>query len=222
MRCLVFNGWAAGPEIWARCTFAYDRLFDYIEQLDGVPEKVMETLDETVLVGFSLGGSTALRLLLRFPEKVKGLVLISTTPCMMEQRRSQVEGQRSMVVWKGMSLHRRAALKYGTQLTYRDNPSPLYAEPNLDRGLDYLQNTDLRGALMAFRARTTSHEFSVSLFQSEHDGIVRSSNVDFLKGIFPQAEVMMVPGNEHTLPLQIPSLIDRAVSSVLEKAKYEI
>lgn len=217
MRCLVFNGWAVGPEVWARCTFAYDRLFDYVEQLDGVPEQVMETLDETVLVGFSLGGSTALRLLLRFPEKVKGLVLISTTPCMMEQRSPQVEGRRSGVVWKGMSLHRRAALKYGTQLTYRDNPSPLYAEPNLDRGLDYLQETDLREALMTFRTRTTSHEFPVFLFQSERDGIVRPPNVDFLKGVFPQAEVTMVPGNEHTLPPLIPERIDHAVAQMMEK-----
>ena len=60
MRCLVFNGWAAGPETWALCTFPHDWVFDYVEQLDGLPEQVMEESDEVVLVGFSMGGSTAL------------------------------------------------------------------------------------------------------------------------------------------------------------------
>ena len=84
MRCLVFNGWAAGPETWALCTFPHDWVFDYVEQLDGLPEKVMEESDEVVLVGFSMGGSTALRMFLQYPEKVKGLVLVSATPRMME------------------------------------------------------------------------------------------------------------------------------------------
>ena len=92
MKCLVFNGWAAGPETWSLCTFPHDWVFDYVEQLDGLPEKVMEDSDEVVLVGFSMGGSSALRMWLKHPEKVKGLVLISTTPCMMEERRSQGSG----------------------------------------------------------------------------------------------------------------------------------
>ena len=67
MRILVFNGWAAGPETWALCAFPHDWVFDYVEQLDGLPEKVMEESDEVVLVGFSMGGSTALRMFLKWP-----------------------------------------------------------------------------------------------------------------------------------------------------------
>ena len=92
MKVLVFNGWAAGPETWALCTFPHDWVFDYVEQLDGLPEKVMEESDEVVLVGFSMGGSTALGMWLEYPEKVKGLVLVSATPRMMEDEN-----------WKGMS-----------------------------------------------------------------------------------------------------------------------
>ena len=98
MKVLVFNGWAAGPEVWALCEFPHDWVFDYVEQLDGLPEKVMEESEEVVLVGFSMGGSTALRMLLKYPEKVKGLVLISTTPCMMEERRDQGSGIRDQGV----------------------------------------------------------------------------------------------------------------------------
>jgi len=227
MKCFVFNGWAAGPETWELCTFRHDYVFDYLEQLDGLPEKVMEETDEAVLVGFSMGGSTALRLLLKYPEKVKGLVLISATPRMMEERRSEVKGQRSEggcprseVEWAGMSLRRRAALKLGTQMAFRNDPSPLYEEHNLDRGLDYLRDIDLRADLRRWadgRRGTgdASEGLPVFIFQSERDGIVRPNNAAFLKGVFPQAKVTLVPGNEHVLPIAVPELIDEAVRQVL-------
>jgi len=214
MKTLVFNGWAAGPETWGLCTFPHDYVFDYIEQLDGLPEQVMEDSDAVVLVGFSMGGSMALRMLLKYPEKVKGLVLVSATPRMMEERRSEVGGQRSEVEWKGMSLRRRAALKLGTQLVFCNDPSPLYEEHNLDRGLDYLQNTDLRADLLALTPHL-SPLTPVHIFQSERDGIVRPHNAAFLKGVFPQAKVTLVPGNEHVLPITVPELVDEAVNELL-------
>ena len=217
MKVLVFNGWAAGPEVWALCEFPHDWVFDYVEQMDGLPEKVMEESEEVVLVGFSMGGSTALRMLLKYPEKVKGLVLISTTPCMMEERRDQGSGIRDQVLWRGMSERRLAALHLGTQMMFKDDPSPMYREDNMQRGLDYLRNTDLRAELMA-RGRETEDgrpEMPVWIFQSERDGIVRSSNAAFLKQVFPQAKVTMIPGHEHVLPIRVPELIDAAVCELL-------
>lgn len=208
MMVLVFNGWAAGPETWALCTFPHDWVFDYVEQLDGLPEKVMEESDEVVLVGFSMGGSSALRMWLKHPEKVKGLVLISATPRMMEDEN-----------WKGMSERRLAALRLGTKMMFRDDPSPMYDERNMERGLDYLKTTDLRLQLLSISESGESlkrRNFPVFVFQSEKDGIVRPSNAEFLKQVFPQAKMTMVPGNEHVLPITIPELIDKAVAEVLD------
>ena len=209
MKTLVFNGWAAGGETWALCTFPHDWVFDYVEQLDGLPETVMEESDEVVLVGFSMGGSTALRMYLKYPEKVKGMVLVSATPRMMEDEN-----------WKGMSERRLAALRLGTQMMFKDDPSPMYDEKDMERGLDYLRNTDLRDALLSFsrgRGRSPSAPFPVHIFQSERDGIVRPTNAAFLKEVFPQAKVTMVLGNEHVLPVTIPEQIDAAVREVLVK-----
>ena len=233
MKVLVFNGWAAGPEAWALCGFPHDWVFDYVEQLDGLPEKVMEESEEVVLVGFSMGGSTALRMFLKYPEKVKGLVLISTTPCMMEVKHRDTEAQRGngtlclgvsvlesggAVEWKGMSERRLAALRLGTQMMFKDDPSPMYREDNMQRGLDYLRNTDLRDSLMSFRrgrGRSPSAPLPVRIFQSERDGIVRVTNAAFLKQVFPQAKVTMVPGSEHVLPVTVPELIDEAVFEII-------
>ena len=207
MKCLVFNGWAAGPETWALCAFPHDWVFDYVEQLDGLPEKVMEESDEVVLVGFSMGGSTALRMWLKYPEKVKGMVLVSATPRMMEDED-----------WKGMSERRLAALRLGTKMMFRDDPSPMYDEKNIERGLDYLKSTDLRLRLLPISESGESmkrRNLPVWIFQSERDGIVRPSNAEFLKRVFPQAKVTMVPGNEHVLPIRGPELIDAAVFDII-------
>ena len=207
MKVLVFNGWAAGPETWELCEFPHDWVFDYVEQLDGLPEKVMEESDEVVLVGFSMGGSTALRMWLKYPEKVKGLVLISATPRMMEDEN-----------WKGMSERRLAALRLGTKMMFRDDPSPMYDETNMERGLDYLKTTDLRLQLLSISESGESvkrRNFPVFIFQSERDGIVRPSNAEFLKQVFPQAKVTMVPGNEHVLPIRVPERIDEAVFDII-------
>ena len=207
LKVLVFNGWAAGPETWELCAFPHDWVFDYVEQLDGLPEKVMEESDEVVLVGFSMGGSTALRMWLKWPEKVKGLVLVSTTPRMMEDEN-----------WKGMSERRLAALRLGTTMMFKDDPSPMYDERNMERGLDYLKATDLRLRLLSISESGESAKrwnFPVFIFQSERDGIVRPSNAEFLKRVFPQAKVTMVPGNEHVLPIKVPELIDAAVFDII-------
>ena len=212
MKVLVFNGWAAGPETWALCTFGHDWVFDYVEQLDGLPEKVIEEFDEVLLVGFSMGGSSALRMVLKYPEKVKGLVLVSATPCMMEKRE---EGNGGAAEWKGMSERRLAALRLGTQMMFEDDPSPMYDERNMERGLDYLKRTDLRQELLSAGETVQRWDFPVWIFQSERDGIVRPNNAAFLKRVFPQAKVTMVPGNEHVLPITVPELVDQAVAGCL-------
>ena len=173
----VLNGWAASPHAWDLCRFmrptgttviapsgingtgptgllpvdnraSLPRVFSYVEQLEGEPEKAMEGVERCVLVGWSMGGSSALRLAARWPEKIAGLVLIAATPRMMEEKETG---------WKGMSPRRLEALRYGLVMTRGEGffgvpegkPNPYLAdEPaNLERGLKYLLETDLRADL---------------------------------------------------------------------------
>ena len=253
----VLNGWAASPHAWDLCQFmrprgsaalptgttgvspveksaALPRLFSYVEQLDGEPEKTMEGAERVVLVGWSMGGSSALRLAARWPEKVAGLVLIAATPRMMEEKESG---------WKGMSPRRLEALRYGVMMTHgegffgvpegKPNPYCVDSDENLARGLKYLLETDVRPDLervfvgggeqglgqQAYDNKLCARPSPVvHIFQSESDGIVRASNADYLKRIFPQATVHVVPGTEHALPIFIPELIDEAVDSCLRLA----
>ena len=218
MEVLVLNGWAASPHAWELCSFARGaRLFSYVEQLDGVAAKAFAVATEPVsLVGWSMGGSTALALAASAPEKVAALVLVAATPRMMEDRESG---------WKGMSPRRLDALRRGLELTHgegffglpegRPNPYMMDEPENLERGLAYLRETDLRARLIAKFGASSAVRFPVFVFQSEHDGIVRATNAAFLKEVFPWASVEIVPGNEHALPVTIPDRIDAALSRQL-------
>ena len=208
----MFNGWAAGPEIWERSRFHCERMFSYVDQLDGLPESELSRRGGAVLVGFSMGGSTALRMLLDRPDRVCGLVLVSATPCMMERKD---EG------WRGISERRLAALRLGTVLAIEGDRSPIFDERQLDRGLEYLRTTDLRARLVEYSKRVAAGEtrrIPVSLFQSERDGIVRPANAEFLMSVFPHARLTMVPGGEHSLPAVVPDEIDKAVAECCEAA----
>ena len=212
----VLNGWAASPHAWDLCRFRRTRLFSYVDQLDGLPEKALAEVERCILVGWSMGGSSALRLAARWPKKVAGLVLVAATPRMMEEKETG---------WRGMSPRRLEALRYGLLMTRGEGffgvpegkPNPYLAdEPaNLERGLAYLLETDVRGAL----EQAVFGAPPVHVFQSEHDGIVRPENAAWLKTVFPQASVPMVPGTEHALPIFIPEKIDDAVDACLAVAQ---
>ena len=212
----VLNGWAASPHAWDLCRFRRTRLFSYVDQLDGLPEKALAEVERCILVGWSMGGSSALRLAARWPKKVAGLVLVAATPRMMEEKETG---------WRGMSPRRLEALRYGLLMTRGEGffgvpegkPNPYLAdEPaNLERGLAYLLETDVRGAL----EQAVFGAPPVHVFQSEHDGIVRPENAAWLKTVFPQAAVTMVPGTEHALPIFIPEKIDDAVDACLAVAQ---
>lgn len=212
METIVLNGWAASESAWELCRFPRARVFGYLEELDGLPERHILASDGCVLVGWSMGGSFALSMAARHPEKVKGLVLLAATPRMMRD-----DG------WAGMSPRRLAALETGLTLTrgegffglpegwpcvYRmDTPE------NLHRGIEYLEKTDLRADLEKLAA-SGRFNADVAVFHSEKDGIVRPENAAYLKKIFPAARVEIVPGAEHALPVVIHEKIDAAVGNI--------
>ena len=204
MKVFVLNGWVASPDAWRFCMFPRDRIFDYVESLDGLAREAFLAEEKSVLVGWSMGGSIALALAAEAPRKVAGLVLVSATPRMMAAKG-----------WAGMSPGRLKALEYGSVRGLgSEGPYVKDTPERMKRGLDYLEKTDLRVDLIDLMAKGP-HGFPVYIFQSERDAITRSSNADFLKAVFPDAFCEIVPGTEHALPVAIPERIDAAVAGCL-------
>lgn len=224
---LILNGWAASPQAWDLCEFKARvgdcRLFSYTDQLDGLPERCFESpgarprARDLIVVGWSMGGSSALRLACRYPDRIAGLVLLAATPRMMQDEATG---------WRGMNARRLEALRKGLEMTHgegffgvpegKPNPYMIDAPENLERGLRYLLETDIREDLE--RTFPAQARFPVFVFQSERDGIVRPENAAYLKTVFPHARVKMIPGAEHALPILIPKEIDDAVDACLAVA----
>lgn len=215
MTTLVLNGWAASERAWDLCAFRRERILSYAEQLDGLADRALDAAEDgAVLVGWSMGGSTALRLAASRPNRIRGLVLVAATPRMMA-----AEG------WRGMTPRRLDALYRGLELTCGEgflgrpegvpNPYLMDDETNLRRGLDYLFATDLRTDLERVFGGGRPVPFPVAIFQSRRDGIVPCDHAAYLSRLFPQAEVTFVDGGEHALPVTIPAAIDAAVTRML-------
>lgn len=213
---LVLNGWAASPQAWDLCTFPRTALFSYTDQLAGRPEEWFARGERAVLVGWSMGGSSALRLALRYPRQIAGLVLLAATPRMMEDKSTG---------WRGLSPRRLEALHYSIKLTHgegffgvpagKPNPYQMDTDDHLAAGIRYLLETDLRADLeTVFAPHSGAPAFPVRIFHSEHDGVVRPENAAYLARIFPQAELAYVPGTEHALPIFIPEAIDASVAAM--------
>ncbi len=215
-KVIVLNGWAASPHAWDLCTFPREAVFSYTSQLAGEVDRFIDAapVDERfTLVGWSMGGASALRLACRQPERIAKLVLIAATPRMMEDKANG---------WRGLSLRRLEALHQSIRLTRgagffglpsgKPNPFMVDCEENLMRGIEFLRSTDLRAELeKIFAPAECPWRFPVHIFHSERDGVVRPENASYLKRIFPQARLVMVPGTEHALPVFIPELIDEVV-----------
>ena len=219
---MVLNGWAASPHAWDLCAFMRQPapdgrlpvLYSYTDQLDGLPGRAFDAGGRFVVVGWSMGGSSALRLACRYLGQIAGLLLVAATPRMMEERASG---------WKGMSPLRLEALRRGLELTHGQgffgvpegmpNPYMEDSSENLERGLRYLRETDLRAELE--RVFGGGCDFPVRIFQSERDGIVGSANAAYLRRLFPHAVVDLVQGSEHALPIRVPERISEAVKVIL-------
>lgn len=205
----VLNGWAACESAWDLCKFPRDRIFSYIEELDGAAESAVESSAGAVLVGWSMGATMALSIAARHPGRIRGLVLLAATPRMMKD-----EG------WAGMSQRRLDALLAGLRLTRaqgfygpqegRPNPYMMDSDENLQRGIGFLRTVDIRKDVEAL-AESGALECPVYIFQSERDGIVSRENALYLHGIFKGSSMVLIPGTEHALPVSIPEKIDEAV-----------
>ena len=204
---IVLNGWAARAEAWDACGFERERIFSYIETLDGrAEEAVAHAPDGVILVGWSMGGSAALELAAKFPNRIRGLILLAATARMMVDED-----------WEGMTPLRCKALKRALLEGEALEPNPYFIDEdvNLERGLDYLRTVDVRAALLS-RAAEGVFKFPVFIFQGERDAVTRPSNVEFLQTIFPRAKVTRLEECTHALPVEIPGAIDEAVRDVVK------
>jgi pimeloyl-[acyl-carrier protein] methyl ester esterase len=183
-RDMVFlHGWGTHPVIWEplQAFFPGSRALplpgyagsEAALGFDEMADRLAAELDEnTVLVGWSLGGQLAARMALNYPEKISRLVLIATTPCFVnredwphgiaaevfEQFALSLAEDYAGTIRRFLSLQAQGSDDVRAVLAMLrrkllEQPRP--AEGALEAGLAILQNADLRSDMKRLQVPLT-------------------------------------------------------------------
>ena len=156
-----------------------------------------------IFIGWSLGGMLAIQLAHRYPEKLAGLVLVSSTPCFrvktdwtqgcsdkqfhtfeqaLEDDTSKLLGQYFMLMLHGDALPRRRFNAIAKAVADRQHPP---APKSLRSGLELLGALDLRHQLATVSLPTL-------VMHGAHDAITPPGAGRYLAGHIPGAELCIM------------------------------
>lgn len=241
---VLLHGWAMHSGIWSSVR---NRLAQYFRlhlvdlpghglsptpwintpgTLMNMSEMVMESLPEnSIICGWSLGGQVAMELALDKPERVKKLVLVSTTPSFV-QRKDWVWAMEAATLKLFMrnlkrdyvsTLNRFLTLQVSgginTLVLLRQLRNSVFREGKLDEvglqtGMQILLTTDIR-------ERIKSINQPVILLHGENDVIAHPNAARWLHVNLQNSELVMLPHCGHTPFL---SHTDQFIANIFQAA----
>jgi 2-succinyl-6-hydroxy-2,4-cyclohexadiene-1-carboxylate synthase len=170
------------------------------------------------LAGYSMGGRLALHVALAHPERVSRLVLVSTTAGIEDpdERARRRAADEDLATWMETRLMTEVADRWGAQPLFAGQAPEVAAAARADR----LDNDPrhLAAALRGFGTgtmppvwhRLCELEMDVAVLAGERDAkfvaLARR-----LTAALPRAELEIVPGAGHALPLEAPAAVAAAI-----------
>lgn len=228
---VLLHGWAMHSKIWhnVRNQLAARYRLHLIDlpghgysppckpsTLQRMVDKVSEILPESCIVcGWSLGGQIAIELALQYPERIKKLVLIATTPCFAKRPDWQWGMETTTLQLFRKNLEQNYAATINRFLTLQlsgDNECKSvlaqlrknffqYGQPDIDMlqaGLKILLTSDLR-------EKMTRIKQSVLLLHGENDVITPVSAAKWMHQQLQHSKLALFPGCGHAPFLSNPS-----------------
>jgi pimeloyl-ACP methyl ester carboxylesterase len=168
--------------------------------------------------GISMGGMVAQELALRFPERVRGLVLGGTTPGGPRAFRPTMAELAAL-----LAGHRRSGLAAALF-------APAFRREHPERVRELLRGFARHPApphgVVAHWWATVYHDTTARLgriqaptlvLHGELDALAPAGNARLLAARIPDAELVLVPGAGHAYPLERPELSFRLLADWLER-----
>lgn len=227
---VLLHGWAMHSGIWSGVQEQLSQQFRlHLIDLPGhglspasepgtlnhLVEIITKILPEHCIVGgWSLGGQIAMELALREPERVKQLILISTTPCFAKHDDWEwgMEHKLLQLFLENLKLNYAATINrfLTLQMSGDRNASRILlqlrkhlfqrAEPDADalqKGLKILQQSDLRDRVAAIKQ-------PVLLLHGENDVITHPAAADWMHQQLSRSQRVMFPHCGHAPFLSYP------------------
>jgi len=193
-----------------------------------IVEALSAQFDEPLAVcGWSLGGQVALRWAAREPEKIKRLVLVTSTPCFAErddwlfgmaretlqQFAAELEKNHTATLRRFLALQVRGSEGERELLAGLRERLFSRGEPHQDAlrdGLEILRDADLRSALPEIRQPTL-------VIAGERDKLTPPEASYYLAQTLPNARVVEIEGAAHAPFLSHPQIFIQHVKSFLNE-----
>jgi pimeloyl-ACP methyl ester carboxylesterase len=192
-------------------------------------------IERAVLVGHSMGVAVALEYAHRRPSRVDGLVLICGSPgrvlshfqntdrlailLPILRRAYRRNPERARWLWENFPVR----LAYQLAMATRQVNPLLVRRPDLYVYLRHLRQVDI-GVYMSLVE--SLHEYDATPYLSglsvpalviagEKDTFMPASVAEYMASTLPDAEFLLVKGGSHTLPIEMPELVNLAVERFL-------
>ncbi|HJU10098.1 MAG TPA: alpha/beta fold hydrolase [Candidatus Binataceae bacterium] len=174
-------------------------------------------LESAVIAGHSMGGAIALEVALRYPDRVKALILVATA-AKFEIPKERIE------TWRAVTMGR------ASQPFNNDGYSPktIAAKPEIIReGWGEQIQTDPRvrwGDLVAcsqadLRDRLNRVEKPTLILAGADDSITPPADAEFLKSRIKGARLELVPDASHRLTTEQPETANNAIEKFLSELR---
>jgi pimeloyl-ACP methyl ester carboxylesterase len=195
-------------------------------------------IDRTHVLGVSMGGMIAQELVLRHPDRVRGLVLAATFPepdAETESQRKVIFTQMGGTITEGgdmqidfTALNPMSFFQHLLPLVF--NPSFIQTElPKLMQmfagALQYGFSIEaILGQMQAIMGhKSTDRLASIAaptlVLTGDADRLISPANSDVIAKSIPGAKLVTIPGGSHAFNLEMPDLFNRAVLDFLATAR---
>lgn len=215
---IAIPGMNCSPQMWSACNFP-EHTVHFIPSQPSMDQLVKDMDKEiqspTILVGLSLGAIIAMHFARRFPEKVKGLLLMATNS--LEPTPQQLDG------WNKSVQEIEAGL---TPTKYQESISEkLVASDNNDQEVFQklaveiakpISAAVLKNQLLAQTTRTDELAYlpklrvPVEVLCGSNDAICPVKRHEEIHEAVPDSNLEVIPGAGHLLSLTHPKHVDEA------------
>jgi pimeloyl-[acyl-carrier protein] methyl ester esterase len=212
MTTVFLHGFATGPEIWgSRSPGTVPELS--FHDLAAEAARLVEIMSTgTVLVGWSMGGMLALKIVELAPEKVKGLVLVSTTPKFLRSADWPFGLPPALLKKLTRDISRRGTAAFH-DLVFRQDPAVGAKQLPLERvnsELNELDRVDLRSGLARIKVPTL-------IMHGTADEICLPAAAEYFHNEIKGSRLIMFPGAGHALMLEAKDKFNAALQEFLSR-----
>ncbi len=216
---LFLHGFASNRYVWQEFFDLPDSFFPDIE-FDGENMPILPEISrKTILIGWSMGGMIALELLKKYPDLIKGIVLISSSPGYVSSdlfpkgkdiesvnllRKAIEEGDMKVLANFQRQLFTKSEIREGWLRKFRKEVGPHLASISTEELVSQLK------FLESYRPEDLDSEAEIIAFHGDGDIVVDPSALNSWEKIFPDAETILVEGG-HAIPFRFPELVKEKI-----------